>query len=268
MAGTTLSSDAGRTAETPRAPTEQFTGLADTYARHRPAYSDEALRWLLAEAGAGTGSHVVDIGAGTGLFSRLLSDLGLRVTAVEPNEDMRTRLEAAFSGRTGIVVRAGTAEETGLPDGCADLVTAAQAFHWFDKPRFRQECARILGPDGYVAVVWNRRLPDDPVFMELCSLYCRHCPAFEAPDRGVNGSEAWYPRFFRDGVFSRRTFPNDLHQDVEGFVGRALSSSFSLQPGDAGYDAYDADLRALHSKYRQDGRVRIANETLCLVGKV
>lgn len=260
--------DAGHPAEPPRAPTEQFTGLADTYARHRPAYSGEALRWLLAEAGADAGSHAVDAGAGTGLFSRLLSDRGLRVTAVEPNADMRARLEAALAGRHGVAVRAGSAEDTGLPDGCADLVTAAQAFHWFDKPGFRRECARILRPEGYVAVVWNRRFPDDPLFTNLCGLYRRHCPAFEAPDRGVNGSEAWYPRFFREGRYVRRTFPNDLFQDEEGFVGRALSSSFSLRPGDAGYEAYVADLRALHSTYRQGGRVRIANETLCLVGKV
>ena len=176
MQGTTSPPDAGHPAEPPRAPTEQFTGLADTYARHRPAYPGEALRWLLAEAGVGAGSHAVDAGAGTGLFTRLLSDLGLLVTAVEPNADMRTRLEAALTGRPGVVIRAGTAEDTGLPMGCADLVTTAQAFHWFDKPGFRRECARILRPDGCVAVVWNRRLPDDPVFMELCELYRRFVP--------------------------------------------------------------------------------------------
>jgi len=268
MQDATLPPDAGHPAEPPRAPTEQFTGLADTYARHRPAYSGEALLWLLAEAGAGAGSHAVDAGAGTGLFSRLLAGRGLRVTAVEPNADMRARLEAAFAGHSDVAVRAGTAEDTGLRDGCADLVTAAQAFHWFDKPGFRRECARILRPDRCVAVVWNRRLPDDPVFMELCELYRRHCPGFEAPDRGVNGSEAWYPRFFREGRYARGAFPNDLYQDEDGFVGRALSSSFSLRPGDAGFEAYVADLRSLHDKFRQGSRIRIANETLCLVGKV
>ncbi len=60
----------------------------------------------------------------------------------------------------------GTAEHTGLPDTSIDIITAGQAFHWFDQQRTRGEFARILRPDGWVVLLWNDRRRSGSVFLE------------------------------------------------------------------------------------------------------
>ncbi len=127
-----------------------FGDVADAYERSRPGYPDEAVRWLV-----GTDPlDVVDLGAGTGKLTRSLVALGHRVTAVEPLPEMLAHLQAAVPG-----VRAleGRAEAIPLPDASADVVTAAQAFHWFDHGPALCEIARVLRPDGRIAIIWTVR---------------------------------------------------------------------------------------------------------------
>lgn len=131
---------------------ERFSGFADDYDRARPRppadLTDLAAAWAGLEPGA-TVPAVVDIGAGTGLSTALWSGRADRVVAVEPSADMRA-VAARRCAAAGMEVefRAASAEETGLPDGCADVVTASQALHWFDPERALPEIARILRPGG------------------------------------------------------------------------------------------------------------------------
>lgn len=127
-----------------------FAGVADAYERARPGYPDDAVRWLAGNEPA----DVVDLGAGTGKLTRSLVTHGHRVTAVEPLEAMLARLRVAVPGAVALV---GTAEAIPLPDGSADVVTVAQAFHWFDRPVALREIARVLRPGGRIALVWNAR---------------------------------------------------------------------------------------------------------------
>ncbi len=127
-----------------------FGGVAGAYERARPGYPDDAVRWLAGDEPC----DVVDLGAGTGKLTRSLVALGHRVTAVEPLEEMLAQLRAAVPG--AIAVR-GSAEEIPLPDGSADVVTCAQAFHWFDREVALCEMARVLRPGGRLALVWNTR---------------------------------------------------------------------------------------------------------------
>ena len=138
--------------------TARFTGRADVYAKARPGYAPELIDKLCGWAGLGCNSTVADIGAGTGIFSAQLATTGARVIAVEPNDDMRTHAELRFDGADNVIVQGGTAEGTGIEAGSVDLVTAAQAFHWFDGEVFREECLRILRGGAPVALVWNMRV--------------------------------------------------------------------------------------------------------------
>lgn len=98
------------------------------------------------------GKHVVELGAGTGIFTRQLAEHGQRVTAVEPVVATRSRLATSVEA----AVSSGTAKETGLPDGVADAVVAATAWHWFDAPRALREVNRLLRSDaGGLGLVWN-----------------------------------------------------------------------------------------------------------------
>lgn len=141
----------------PHHATERFTGLAQLYAQSRPGYPAAALDHLLTRCGLRPGAVAVDVGCGTGISSRLLAERGLRVVGIEPNADMRRQAEASTEalppGVPAPEYRDGRAEATGLPEGAADVVVAAQAFHWFDADRALREFHRILKPGGWVALL-------------------------------------------------------------------------------------------------------------------
>jgi SAM-dependent methyltransferase len=133
-----------------------FASAADVYERARPSYPQDAIDWLVAQTGLGPGRTVVDLGAGTGKLTRLLLPTGARVVAVEPIAEMRAHI-------SGAEVLDGTAETIPLPEGSADVVTVAQALHWFDQDRALPEIHRVLRDEGSLVIVWNMRDLDDPV---------------------------------------------------------------------------------------------------------
>ena len=126
-------------------PTERFSDRVDDYVRYRPGYPPEALEPLSRDCGLGPGATVADVGAGTGIWTRRLLDTGCRVLALEPNErDAAARPAAARRASARLSWLGGHRRgHRPAPDGSVDLVTAAQAFHWFDRPRARVE----LGTD-------------------------------------------------------------------------------------------------------------------------
>ncbi len=142
----------GHLADNPE-PTQRFTHRVEDYIRARPSYPAAALDVLAEACGLGPDSAVADIGAGTGIFTELLLAHAGTVYAVEPNDAMRAAAETHLAHRPGFVSVAGTAEATGLAAGSVDLVTAAQAFHWFDPDRTRAEWQRILRPGA--AASWS-----------------------------------------------------------------------------------------------------------------
>ncbi|SDI27327.1 class I SAM-dependent methyltransferase [Nonomuraea jiangxiensis] len=127
-----------------------FGEVADAYDKVRPSYPAQAMEWALGTAPV----KVIDLGAGTGLLTRLLVGLGHEVTAVEPDPKMREKLSERVPG---CVVLAGSAEEIPLADGVADAVVAGQAYHWFDPEPAHAEVARVLRPGGVFAPLWNLR---------------------------------------------------------------------------------------------------------------
>jgi ubiquinone/menaquinone biosynthesis C-methylase UbiE len=127
-----------------------FGAAAEEYERARPTYPDAAVDWLI-PAGART---VLDLGAGTGKFTRALVGRGLDVIAVEPLREMRQVLRQQIPGVRAVT---GTAEGIPMEDASVDVVTAAQAWHWVDESRALPEVARVLRPGGALCLIWNRR---------------------------------------------------------------------------------------------------------------
>jgi 2-polyprenyl-6-hydroxyphenyl methylase/3-demethylubiquinone-9 3-methyltransferase len=122
-----------------------FGSGAAAYERGRPSYPSTVVDLLVEELGIGLGTRVVDLGAGTGKWTRLLVERGARVYAVEPVGGMRDELLVAVPEAEPLEA---PAEAVPLPDGSIDVVTAAQSFHWFDAPAALAECARLLRPGG------------------------------------------------------------------------------------------------------------------------
>lgn len=137
-----------------------FGAAADVYERARPSYPAEAVEWIAARTGLDRGHTVVDVGAGTGKLTRLLVATHARVVAVEPVEGMRAVLMERVPG---VKVLEGTAESLPLADANADVITVAQAFHWFDYDRAIPELHRVLKPGGKLVLIWNSRDMNDPL---------------------------------------------------------------------------------------------------------
>ncbi len=136
-------------------PTQRFSQRSDDYAAYRPTYPPGTIDAILTDITAET---VADIGSGTGISTRLLADRGHPVWAVEPNAAMQD----AAPDHPNITRCVGTAEQTGLADRSVDVVTAFQAFHWFQHEVALPELHRILKPQGRLAIVWNDRDRADP----------------------------------------------------------------------------------------------------------
>ncbi|WP_026459851.1 class I SAM-dependent methyltransferase [Schaalia suimastitidis] len=124
--------------------TNPFEAATSAYAQVRPAYPVGALDVLASKVDGIDEPHVVDLGAGTGKMTQLLAQRGWHTMAVEPAAAMRHQIRI----HPRVRIYGGTAEDTGLPSGCADMVVAAQAWHWFDALRASDEAARLLCGSG------------------------------------------------------------------------------------------------------------------------
>jgi SAM-dependent methyltransferase len=131
-----------------------FASQADTYARGRPEYPAEIDAWLRGALGLHAGRAVLDLGAGTGKFTRRLVETGAAVVAVEPVAQMRAQLATALAP---VQTLAGSAEAIPLPDASVDAVVCAQSFHWFATAPALAEIRRVLRPGGRLGLVWNVR---------------------------------------------------------------------------------------------------------------
>jgi len=131
-----------------------FAAAAAAYQESRPDYPAALADWLRDELGLGPRRVALDLGAGTGKFTPLLSATGARLVAVEPVAAMRAELVAAHPD---IEALAGEAERLPLADASVDAIVCAQSFHWFARPAALTEMRRVLKPGGALGLVWNVR---------------------------------------------------------------------------------------------------------------
>nr|WP_315413212.1 class I SAM-dependent methyltransferase [uncultured Pseudomonas sp.] len=131
-----------------------FSTQAVTYAQGRPDYPRQLTGWLTEALGVDAQSTVIDLGAGTGKFTRLLSTLAPTLIAVEPVRAMGAQLSKLLPD---VRLVDGTADSIPLAAASADAVVCAQAFHWFSTQAALQEIHRVLKPEGRLGLVWNVR---------------------------------------------------------------------------------------------------------------
>ena len=227
-----------------------FADVADAYERSRPGYPDGAVRWLVGTEPL----DVVDLGAGTGKLTRSLVALGHRVTAVEPLPEMIAHLRGAVPGVAAVQ---GGAEAIPIADESADVVVAAQAFHWFDHGPALREIARVLRPGGRIALVWNTRDVDEPWVAQLSE---------EAlASEGFVEREAAAP-VGESGLFEeveRAVFPYSQQLDREGLVDLVLSRSYCAVLGPEERVPVFDRVERIFEEHQVDGMIELPYVTEC-----
>ena len=187
---------------------------------------------------------------------------------MEPNAEMRSAGEHFLAGYPRFHSIGGAAEATTLPDASVDFVTAGQAFHWFDPEAAHLEFARILRPNGWIALIWNeRRASGSPFLIAYEELLQRHAPEYLNVDHRRVGRDA-ITAFFGHSNWREATFPNSQVFDFDGVAGRLQSSSYAPQPGDANYEATIADLHRIFDAHNECGRVAFLYDTRLYYGRL
>jgi SAM-dependent methyltransferase len=229
--------------------TRRFSARVENYARHRLSYPPALIATLQARAQLTLASTVVDLGSGTGTLTALLLPAARRVYAVEPNAAMRTAAEEQLGRNPGFTSVAAVAEATTLDAASADLITVAQAFHWFDRPACRREFLRILRPAGQVALIWNERQADASPFLADYERHLQTQATGYDQDAHSRIDEVAVRELFWLAPFERIEMPNDQSCDLAGLAGRALSSSSAPTPGQPGSEAFQAGLEQIFLRH-------------------
>jgi ubiquinone/menaquinone biosynthesis C-methylase UbiE len=198
-----------------------FQAGAEAYERGRPDYPAQAVDALVKACQIGPGSHVLDLAAGTGKFTRLLVPTQAKLLAVEPVAAMRKKFSSVLPD---IEILEGTAESMPVADGWADAIVAAQAFHWFDGAKALAECHRVLRPGGVLGLVWNVRDGSVGWIAEMTRIidaYEKAAPRYK--------NFAWKAAFDRSTLFGplkHQSFAYAYKGSVASVLDRIASVSF------------------------------------------
>ncbi len=246
-------------------PLDRFSNRVENYIRYRPGYPAGVIELLRSECGLTKASIIADVGSGTGILSELFLKSGHCVFAVEPNAEMRQAAERMLKGYAQLVSIEATAEVTTLETGSVDFVTAAQAFHWFDRNKAKMEFARILKPGGWVALIWNERRLDSTVFLRAYEdLLLRYGTDYRAVrHENVTGEIG---KFFAPQTFTLKTFENAQHFDFESLKGRLLSSSYAPDQDHPNFKPMLAKLEEVFAANQEAGRVSFEYDTKVFYG--
>lgn len=222
-----------------------FSNLAENYSKYRQGYSPSVLTAALSLVEKPFNEiDAADVGAGTGIFTRMLAERSLRsITAVEPNDAMREAGERSSAG-SGITWRAGEGAATGLEASSFDLVTMASSFHWVDFDAGTAEFARILRPGGRFCALWNPRLVEaNPILREIED----HLNALLGDTKRVSSGRSGitdtltekleqHPKF-EDTVFMEGRHIVEISHDAYMGAWRSVND-VQVRLGDAGFRAF------------------------------
>ena len=246
----------------------RFSNRVSDYVRFRPSYPHQILGLLERDCDLTPVSIVADIGSGTGILTRLLLDHGNTVYAVEPNAAMRAAAEAEFAANPRFHSIDGRAESTTLPNGHAALVTAGQAFHWFDPPRARAEFQRILAPEGWTALIWNERRFTGSPFLEAYEDLLQTWGVDYAAIAAAYPQSRQIDDFFHPSPMRTASFPNSQRFDFDGLRGRLLSSSYAPPSGHPNHEPMIAALSRLFDRHQEDGHVVLGYDCRVYYGRL
>jgi ubiquinone/menaquinone biosynthesis C-methylase UbiE len=249
-------------------PKTVFSTKAEKYAQYRWDYAPEAIEEIIKVAHLSSTSVIADLGAGTGILTRHFTGKVQRVYAIEPNTEMRQILENELGASPMVSVIDGSAECTTLPDKSVDLITVAQAIHWFDPESARTEMRRILKKDGWLAVLRNygKGELDHATGQLMTEEY-----GADFSNKRNKPKETPVPFYFENGPFQKSIHPFQFQQSWEEFIGALTSASFMPNEDHPLFNKLEAEAGKIFSYYSDSGnlsgKVNVLGETELFIGQ-
>lgn len=246
---------------------QRFSSRVDAYLRYRPDYPEAVVPALLAQCGLDATAVAADIGSGTGIFSKRLLQSDLEVYAVEPNPPMRAAAERLLGDNNRFHSVDASAENTGLASQTIDLLSAAQAFHWFNNDRARHEFARILKPGGHLALVWNRRDTSDPFQQVYEHLLREFAPEYGKVNH-MNLEREDIAAWFATDTLRELHFNNAQQLDFAGLLGRLKSASYCPAEDSPLFIPLVNEMLAQFERHARDGLIEFNYDTQVYLGEI
>ncbi|MFC1851940.1 class I SAM-dependent methyltransferase [candidate division CSSED10-310 bacterium] len=242
-----------------------YSSKAEKYAQYRWDYAPEAINMIIKTTGISATSSIADIGAGTGILSQHFVELVKNVFAVEINPEMRSLAERSLTGYPTFHSIDGCAEATTLPDQSIDLITAAQAIHWFDPEPTKREFLRIIKPDGWLAILRNY-LRDDEVGEAMQDIFTDEYGA--VPPQDVTLPEGKPLSFYYShDQFRTLTYEFINYLTWDAFLGSTLSASYTPSEEHPKFQKFEQAVRHVFDRFSIDGRVTTHGFTELHVGR-
>jgi ubiquinone/menaquinone biosynthesis C-methylase UbiE len=235
----------------------------------RPGYPAELIPLLREKCGLHSTNVVADIGSGTGMLSLLLCGIAQAVYGVEPNQAMREAGEAYLAECQNFVSVNGAAENTTLLGTSVDLITVAQAFHWFNHDDARHEFLRVLKPNGWTALIWNdRKMQGSPVAEAYEQLLLDFGTDYAQVKQQGKSSLETLDRFFGHSQYKQATFKNVQRLDRDSFRERVISASYMPASGHLKYPAMLSAVDSVFDKHQDSGNVVLEYDTNVYYGQM
>lgn len=250
-------------------PKKRFSSRADNYSKFRPRYPEAIISFLESEKILYKDSIIADIGSGTGILSEIFLKHDNTVFGIEPNIDMRNAAELILKKYQNFHSIDGSAECTNMEESSTNIITVAQAFHWFDQMEARKEFKKILKPNGYVVLIWNNRKRSGSKFLEQ---YEELLQAYGTDYKTISNLQIDFEQFYGIGKNSegyiREVFDNYQFLDYLGLKGRLLSTSYAPLDDHPNYNNMITELEKIFEENNQKGLVKFDYETEVYYGRL
>jgi ubiquinone/menaquinone biosynthesis C-methylase UbiE len=243
-----------------------FSTKVTDYRNSRPDYPAALFDQLHRSCHLAADAVVADIGAGSGLLTRGLLERGYSVIAAEPNTEMRNAANHALGGFPAYQGVNGCAEAIPLGDSSIDLITAAQAFHWFNLEMAKREFLRVLRPRGMVALIWNDRVLTDPLHCALNEIFAEYGGEKRAALM-THEDRSKVPEFFGKASPAKFSWPHQHSLDVVGLTSLVFSRSYMPERDSAKGKKISDAIGEVFDEFAQVGHIAVRYTTVLIAGR-